>query len=80
MIKELGMGIGLHFDASITKAQPKDMAKEILVQLNLMQYYIGRLDAMSVTFHKPFMGTDVGLDVVDLLNQKDVYSPNHDTK
>lgn len=80
MIKELGMGIGLHFDAAITNVGPKDMVKEILVQLNLMQYYIGRLDAMSVTFHKPFMGVDVGFDVVDLLNQKDVYSPNHDTK
>lgn len=80
MIKELGMGIGLHFDASITNANPRDISREIMVQINLLQYYIGRMDGLSVTFHKPFMGVDVGTETVDYLNQQDIYSPNHDTK
>ena len=80
MLIEFGMDVGLHYDPSIkTDMTDKDMKNEILVQLGLLQHHIGSMP-MSVTFHKPVMGTPVNLEVIRLLDAENIYCPNYDSR
>ena len=80
MIKQMGHGIGLHFDASIKPGSDKDVADEIVVLTALLEHYIGPLTGMSMTVHKPVMGGGVSDSVYKLLNKVQIYCPNYDEK
>lgn len=79
-IRELGMGIGLHYDPSLCKDGNDRMVSEIVMQTRLLESYIGDLNGISVTFHKPVMGKDVSMETVDTLNKNDIYCPNFDAR
>ena len=81
MIKDLGMEIGLHYDANVKEGMTaEDYKDEICVQLGLLEHHIGDMEGHSVTFHKPVMGKDADIELVNLLNQQEVYVPNFDEK
>lgn len=81
MIREMGMGVGLHFDLSIKdNADDKTIMSEIMVQIGLLEHHIGRFDGKSVTFHKPFRGKPPHESLIDVLNQNDIYVPNFDSR
>lgn len=81
MIKELGHGIGLHYDLSIKdRMSAEDVKNEIVVQIGLLIHHVGHMEGMSVTFHKPVTGKDVTIEIINLLNKEDIYCPNFDRK
>lgn len=81
MIRDLGMGIGLHYDASIKpEMDNEDYKNEICVQIGLLEHHIGPLEGMSVTFHKPVMGKDIDIELVNILNEEQIYVPNYDQR
>jgi len=80
MIKDLGMEIGLHYDANIKDGDANDHKNEICVQIGLLEHHIGTIGGHSVTFHKPVMGKDADFELVNLLNKEEVYVPNFDER
>jgi len=80
MIRELGMGIGLHFDLSIRDADYDNIVSEIAVQIGLLEHHIGKLEGRSVTFHRPLRGKSPDIELIDMLNQHDIYAPNYDSR
>lgn len=80
MIRELGMGVGLHYDLSIKNDIDKTILAEIMVQMGLLEHHIGKISGMSVTFHKPVTGKDVSESTIQLLNQNEIYCPNFDSR
>jgi len=80
MIKDLGMEIGLHYDANIKDGNANDHKNEICVQIGLLEHHIGTIGGHSVTFHKPVMGKDADFELVNLLNKEEVYVPNFDER
>ena len=79
-IRELGMGIGLHYDPSLCKDGNDRMVSEIVMQTRLLESYIGELNGISVTFHKPVMGKEVDEELIKKLDEVDIYCPNYDTR
>ena len=79
-LRELGMGIGLHYDNSIKVQDANQCCSEIIIQLGMLQHHIGELEEKSVTFHKPFRGDDINEETVNLLNLSNIYSPNFDQR
>jgi hypothetical protein len=79
-LRELGMGIGLHYDNSIKVQDANQCCSEIIIQLGMLQHHIGELEEKSVTFHKPFRGADINGEAVNLLNLSNIYSPNFDRR
>ncbi len=79
-LRELGMGIGLHYDNSIKVQDANQCCSEIIIQLGMLQHHIGELEEKSVTFHKPFRGADINGETVNLLNLSNIYSPNFDRR
>ena len=80
MIKDLGMEIGLHYDANIKDGNANDHKNEICIQIGLLEHHIGTIGGHSVTFHKPVMGKDADIELVNLLNKEEVYVPNFDER
>jgi hypothetical protein len=79
-LRELGMGIGLHYDNSIKLQDANQCCSEIIIQLGILQHHIGELEEKSVTFHKPLRGVDINAETVNLLNLSNIYSPNFDQR
>jgi len=79
-LRELGMGIGLHYDNSIKLQDANQCCSEIIIQLGMLQHHIGELEEKSVTFHKPLRGVDINGETVNLLNLSNIYSPNFDRR
>lgn len=79
-LRELGMGIGLHYDNSIKLQDANQCCSEIIIQLGMLQHHIGELEEKSVTFHKPLRGVDINAETVNLLNLSNIYSPNFDQR
>ena len=79
-LRELGMGIGLHYDNSIKLQDANQCCSEIIIQLGMLQHHIGELEEKSVTFHKPLRGVDINAETVNLLNLSNIYSPNFDRR
>ncbi len=79
-LRELGMGIGLHYDNSIKVQDANQCCSEIIIQLGMLQHHIGELEEKSVTFHKPLRGADINGEAVNLLNLSNIYSPNFDRR
>ena len=79
-LRELGMGIGLHYDNSIKVQDANQCCSEIIIQLGMLQHHIGELEEKSVTFHKPLRGVDINAETVNLLNLSNIYSPNFDQR
>ena len=79
-LRELGMGIGLHYDNSIKLQDANQCCSEIIIQLGMLQHHIGELEEKSVTFHKPLRGVDITGETVNLLNLSNIYSPNFDRR
>ena len=79
-LRELGMGIGLHYDNSIKLQDANQCCSEIIIQLGMLQHHIGELEEKSVTFHKPLRGVDINGETVNLLNLSNIYSPNFDQR
>ena len=79
-LRELGMGIGLHYDNSIKLQDANQCCSEIIIQLGILQHHIGELEEKSVTFHKPLRGVDINGETVNLLNLSNIYSPNFDQR
>ena len=79
-LRELGMGIGLHYDNSIKLQDANQCCSEIIIQLGMLQHHIGELEEKSVTFHKPLRGVDINEETVNLLNLSNIYSPNFDQR
>ena len=79
-LRELGMGIGLHYDNSIKVQDANQCCSEIIIQLGMLQHHIGELEEKSVTFHKPLRGVDINGETVNLLNLSNIYSPNFDRR
>ena len=79
-LRELGMGIGLHYDNSIKLQDANQCCSEIIIQLGILQHHIGELEEKSVTFHKPLRGVDINGETVNLLNLSNIYSPNFDRR
>ena len=79
-LRELGMGIGLHYDNSIKLQDANQCCSEIIIQLGMLQHHIGELEEKSVTFHKPLRGADINGEAVNLLNLSNIYSPNFDRR
>ena len=81
MIKELGHGIGLHYDLSVKdKMTPEDVKNEIMIQYGLLLHHLDHLPSASVTFHKPVTGVDATNEIINLLNMEEIYCPNYDAK
>jgi len=78
MIKDMGMGIGIHFDAAVKEMPVVDMRDEILVQAGLLEHHLGPLEGMSCTFHRTFMGKSPNNRLISMLNSVDIYSPDYD--
>jgi len=78
MIKDMGMGIGIHYDAAIKDMSTVDMRDEILVQAGLLEHHLGPLEGMSCTFHKPTVGKKPPNKLINMLNGVDIYSPTYD--
>ena len=79
-LREVGMGIGLHYDNSIKLQDANQCCSEIIIQLGILQHHIGELEEKSVTFHKPLRGVDINAETVNLLNLSNIYSPNFDQR
>jgi hypothetical protein len=79
-IRELGMGIGLHYDPSVCDLNNDRMTGDIVQQLRLLETYIGKLEGLSVTFHRPVMGRDVDTDLIGQLDDMEIYCPNYDDR
>jgi hypothetical protein len=79
-IRELGMGIGLHYDPSILKTDNEGFMEDIVRQGKLLEHYVGELEGTSVTFHKPLMGTEVDEDLIAQLSELEIYCPNYDDR
>ena len=75
MIRDLGMGIGLHYDLSVNP-QPLDMqVKEIIVHMGLLINNVGKIN--SITFHKPVQGVKPTRELFRELFKEEVYSPEN---
>ena len=79
-LRELGMGIGLHYDNSIRVQDPNQCCSEIIIQLGILQHHIGEFENHSVTFHKPLRGVNINDETIDLLNLSNIYCPNFDKR
>jgi len=80
MISELGHGIGLHYDITVKeRMQNVDIANEIMMQMGLLIHHIGPITD-SVTFHKPALGKDGTVELINILNKMDITCPNFDSK
>ena len=79
-IRELGMGIGLHYDPILNKQGNDRMVSDIVMQTRLLETYVGDLNGISVTFHKPVMGKQVDKDLIEQLDGVDIYCPNYDSR
>ena len=80
MIRQLGMGVGLHYDLSIMDSSLKSTSSEIAVQIGLLEYHVGKLDGLSVTFHRPLRGKAPDEELVELLNENQIYVPDFDSR
>jgi hypothetical protein len=65
-IRELGMGIGLHYDPSLNKQGNERIVSDIVMQTRLLENYVGELNGISVTFHKPVMGKEVDMELIEM--------------
>ena len=79
-IRELGMGIGLHYDPSIHDLSNDRMVSDIVQQSRLLETYIGELEGVSVTFHRPVMGKSIDDDLIAQLDDVNIYCPNYDDR
>jgi len=81
MIKELGHWVGLHYDLSIKDMSNMEYCMDIMMQLGLLiQYTNIGTEGTAVTFHKPVMGKDADIELVNLLNKEEIYCPNYDMR
>lgn len=73
MIRDLGMGIGLHYDLSINEQPLDSHVKEIIVQVGLLVNHVGEIN--SITFHNPTMGAKPTNALFEELFKEGLYSP-----
>ena len=79
-LRELGMGIGLHYDNSIKFQDASQCCSEIIIQLGMLQHHLGEFENLSVTFHRPFLGVNASQETVELLNLANIYCPGFDKR
>jgi len=80
MIKDMGHGIGLHFDLSQKICPVENQFNEIVAQVGLLEHHVGPLEGMSVTAHKPAFGLEISRNLSTMLNTLAIYIPNLDKR
>lgn len=76
MIRDLGHGIGIHYDlSSVRDSEPEPQNLNIQAHRAILEYAL-KIEIQYITFHKPLLGIPPKYELLTELNKTELYYPD----